>query len=336
MTTWYGSNGTTPRTICSSRPAMTTPGPIRSSSSCRATTWRSELLQRHAAGRTAGSRCRRRRPGRVPAATGMQGRDSRRPGHGRQPADDWLLHPRRRNGPDRPVPDVRCLPRSGRGRYALPGLPRRHDAAPSKFPFGRRPAGKGGAAKRLGAARLRVRGGAQWIGWPPKHTRRCGGRLCSRKRVRRGGGGLPFGTGGTGGVPETGTALPGVVVASGARPGVGRFPGLARRSRRGTCVPTERTRYGLRARVGCAQGPQGRSALPCGLSCPTAPRVLPERPPAAGLLHSDERRPFSHSSLRTFSFTARRAEYVPRNRISGSPPAIAGCQNTCGGTVSLR
>ena len=35
---------------------------------------------------------------------------------------------------------------SGWGRYALPGLPRRHDAAPSKFPFGRRPAGKSGAA----------------------------------------------------------------------------------------------------------------------------------------------------------------------------------------------
>ena len=35
---------------------------------------------------------------------------------------------------------------SGRGRYALLDLPRRHDAAPSKFPFGRGPARKAGAA----------------------------------------------------------------------------------------------------------------------------------------------------------------------------------------------
>ena len=41
--------------------------------------------QRHAAGRTAGSRHRRRRLGRVPAATGIQGRSSRRAGHSRQP-----------------------------------------------------------------------------------------------------------------------------------------------------------------------------------------------------------------------------------------------------------
>ena len=41
--------------------------------------------QGHAAQQTVGSRHRRRRLGRVPAATGLQGRGSRRAGHGRQP-----------------------------------------------------------------------------------------------------------------------------------------------------------------------------------------------------------------------------------------------------------